>query len=320
MEFGAPVWATGHHVNLHPLEQVQRLSLLRITGCLRSTSTAAVEVLTGIMPLRLRIQEVCIQELIRIAGKPDDHPLKKIFCLDDTTKSRSKAQTPAHSLWRMISNLDKDIDITLVEPDIQYNRSYNLKMPILPKLIGWEGLGCAGTKTVDQTNRAYNIATEHIADLDGVIAFTDGSATPNPGPTGAGAALQLDGTLSKPVLLSKAVSKHSSSYMGELEAVNLALEYLVNCSRLFNRVCILTDCQSALTAILSDDQNNRCHTINTTQELATQLSSKGTNICITWIAGHIGLFGNDLADQLAKEGVAEAAKSNITRLYVQRKL
>jgi ribonuclease HI len=266
-----------------------------------------MEVLTGIAPLHLCLQEVCLQELLRIACKPDHHPLKKSICLDSDFKSRSTSQTPAHCLWRMANNVNTSIDILKVAPEVQ---TYFSKMPISTNLIAWEGMGRAGSRSAEEASIACKLATDHITEVRGVLAFTDGSANPNPGPTGAGAAIYMDGILSNPILISRSVSKQSNSYEGELDAINLALEYLVSCVRSFQDINIFTDCQSALISVMSSDPHSRSHTINHTQELATQLSNKGSTINITWIAGHVGLQGNDYADDLAKEGAKAAASSD----------
>ena len=312
LEFGAPVWNTVHAVDLHPLESIQRLSLLKITGCLNSTSTAAMEVITGIEPLRLRIQETCIKELVRIAAKPDDHHLKQALCLKKDYKSRSRAQTPAHNLWRLLTNLDYNLDILKVEPELQYADKYKVDMPINTNLIAWEGLGNAGSRTAEEATRAKNIASDYISSLSGVVAFTDGSATPNPGPTGAGAAIYINGIDSCPIHLSKAISKYSTSYIGELEAIHLALSYLANCTSLPNKVSILTDCQSALCAITSKEHHDRCNIIRNIQDVATKISQRSTEIYITWVAGHTGLIGNEIADRLAKEGANVATSEEFT--------
>ena len=312
MEFAAPVWASSSNkVDIIPLEQVQRLCLLRITGCLRSTATSAMEVITGIPPLRLRIDEVCMQELVRIAAKPNHHRLKKSFCLDKDYRARSSSTTPAHCLWRTINTIQPQLDLFNIEEELRYHENFHAPMPITPNLIAWEGLGSSGTRSTEEAEKACQLAVNHIKQVKGVLAFTDGSADPNPGPTGAGAAIYLDGLNSEPVLLHKGVSKTSSSYMGEVVAILIALEYLVNCSRNFELITIFTDCQSALTSIIDSNAHNRIPEIRDIQIQANLLLSKGTPINITWVAGHVGLTGNELADKQAKLGVNLAKSENL---------
>ena len=52
-------------------------------------------------------------------------------------------------------------------------------------------------------------------DID-VLLFTDGSALNNPGPTGTGAVVYIDGYNSVPILNKKAVTPMGNNYTGEL--------------------------------------------------------------------------------------------------------
>ena len=82
-----------------------------------------------------------------------------------------------------------------------------------------------------------------------VLVFTDGSALGNPGPTGAGAVVYLDGYQSVPVLLKKSVSPMSNNYTGELVDIQIALGFLseVDHSDLVDRsIHLFTDCQPAI--------------------------------------------------------------------------
>lgn len=52
--------------------------------------------------------------------------------------------------------------------------------------------------------------------------FTDSSTLHNPGPTGAGAAIFIEGIDSNLVVLSERGSKSSNNYHGELVAIEIA--------------------------------------------------------------------------------------------------
>ena len=73
---------------------------------------------------------------------------------------------------------------------------------------------------------------------------------------------------------------------------------------------LLTDCQAALTAVtspllsMSRSHGQLIHDINIKVK---DLNAKGHKTSITWIAGHAGLAGNDLADKLAKTAANEAS-------------
>jgi ribonuclease HI len=143
--------------------------------------------------------------------------------------------------------------------------------------------------------------------------FTDGSALGNPGPCGAGIVIYWLGVNSPPTTLSKAVSSRSSSYHGELAAIDLALETVTNrrpCLR-NKKIHILTDCQGALQTVTATHpvKNYAQLAYNITKNAET-LKELNNTVSITWIAGHVNLQGNDEADRQAKLG-AEKAKHGL---------
>ena len=112
---------------------------------------------------------------------------------------------------------------------------------------------------------------------------------------------------SEPIILSSGTSTNSNSYIGELDAVDMTLDYLLGCQHIHHRIVILSDCQSAIIAILAKDPHTRCRNIRNIQRKATALTNRGSKIEITWVAGHTGLKANNLADEAAKLGAKEAA-------------
>ena len=82
-----------------------------------------------------------------------------------------------------------------------------------------------------------------------VLLFTDGSALGNPGPTGAGAVVYLNGYQSVPALLKKSVSLKSNNYTGELVGIQIALEFLsetYHSDLVDRRIYLFTDCQPTI--------------------------------------------------------------------------
>ena len=61
---------------------------------------------------------------------------------------------------------------------------------------------------------------------DCVAVFTDGSALGNPGATGAGAVLYLNGLQSDLFGIMKGICSNGNNYLGESLGIELALKYL----------------------------------------------------------------------------------------------
>ena len=59
MEYSKPVWANINDKDLHKLEEVQLNSIKRIIGAKAHSSSAAVEVVSGICPVGIR-KGICV--------------------------------------------------------------------------------------------------------------------------------------------------------------------------------------------------------------------------------------------------------------------
>ena len=65
--------------------KVQRAAMLKASGCLSSTSTDALEVLANTIPIDIHLKLRQTQEVVRIAAKHNDCPLRTDF--NDSTNS-----------------------------------------------------------------------------------------------------------------------------------------------------------------------------------------------------------------------------------------
>ena len=86
-----------------------------------------------------------------------------------------------------------------------------------------------------------------------VVIFTDGSALGNPGPTGAGALVYLNGYQSSPILLKKGISPLSNNYTGELVDIQIDLDFMIGLEEQIKdtRIHFFTDCQPAIKAVFN---------------------------------------------------------------------
>ena len=89
-----------------------------------------------------------------------------------------------------------------------------------------------GNIVTEEFKNTKSVQEENIRELlqtmnrENAIVFTDESALSNPGPTGAGAVVYLEGYQSSPVLLKKGVSPVGNNFTGELVGIQIAVEFL----------------------------------------------------------------------------------------------
>lgn len=143
--------------------------------------------------------------------------------------------------------------------------------------------------------------------MNSVEIFTDGACRGNPGPGGWGVLLQWNG---RSKTLCGGVSETTNNRM-ELTAAIMALEAL----RRPCRVILYTDSsyvQQGLTRWLPAWRSRGWRTAGKkavrNQDLWQRLETAAArhNIDWRWVKGHAGHAGNETADRLANQGLAEA--------------
>jgi len=78
LEYAIPAWAAIGDEEVTRLEKVQADCLSMVIGAKAKSSIAAVEVVTGVIPFRIQIRELCTREFCRIMSKDNDHILRKL--------------------------------------------------------------------------------------------------------------------------------------------------------------------------------------------------------------------------------------------------
>ena len=160
--------------------KVQRTAMLKASGCLSSTSTEALQVLTNCLPIDLHLRLRQAQELLKIVAKKDRYALKEDWNVWRTSEGIYMARP---NLFRMLltrfNELRGDLELSRVEKDFVYDSSF----------MGLS-LSRKGKSTREEFQLSKDVQAENIKeslllipDTD-ILIFTDGSALTNPGPTG----------------------------------------------------------------------------------------------------------------------------------------
>ena len=156
--------------------------------------------------------------------------------------------TPMVKMLQQITDMTSSTNLILnaIESDISY---LEYLQPSLRRPKYWSNLGSSKNRTSAQEAESRNVVENLIKDNTGiqtVLAFTDGSCRGNPGQCGAGACVFLPNN--DEIELKRPVSKLTSILLGELVAIQITLNYLIEEKRVrdFSTILIFCDSQSAV--------------------------------------------------------------------------
>jgi ribonuclease HI len=261
-----------------------------------------------------RVVKQAHQQFWKILGVNSPYSLNTAICADDTRDSASVGAQYmlTDSIWRARNNAYHGVvknfgawtgwivenallRIKTSRPDFFINNFSTNTVPRRMKITFGACMGSSKTNS-DATRATANhvvYTTIRALPVGALYAFTDGSADPNPGPSGAGAAIYLRGTTEDSLIASfSAALGHGTNNTGELFAIGIVYSY-INSINYHNIFTIFTDSNLARGALeegWSAGVNNRplLHAVRAARRKLKQ------NNCINWIPGHSGIAHNDL--------------------------
>ena len=175
LEHAAPVWAgiTGDWNNL---ERVQNQCLKKILGAHSCSASNAVEVVSGIMPLRYRTRELCTREYFKIMSREENDEIKSLLMSAKVIKNKF---TPLSFLVNVSKNVEKkikDIECSLA-PEIKVQPLDLIKQCAPTKKSLVKGIGSSKNRSTEQKaigkEAIENFVSEHKG--QNIMVFTDGS-------------------------------------------------------------------------------------------------------------------------------------------------
>ena len=313
MEYGTPVTVAAIEESCKEFGKVHISAMIKASGCLNTTSTAAFEILTNTEPIDLQLKLRQAQEVIRIAAKHAEDPLREDF--EEWVRQGkivSRKPTILHLLMTRFQEMKGSVDFERIEKEFRYMKEYM-------GLIKERGKVMAEEFSNSKEEQEENIGEFLVKSTDSdVLLFTDGSALNNPGPTGAGAVVYIDGYNSVPVLIKKAVTPMGNNYTGELVWIQTGFEFLADLAYGKDRLIhILTDCQLAIrTAFGGQLPKCKIETLLSINEIMSKICGRRNEVKVHWVPGHKDIEGNELADGQAKEAVEEMSGLDVQILPV----
>ena len=265
LSYAACIWygaVRGRKVDA--LNRVQRLACLSITAAYPSSPTAALELLTGLTPIDLHLGYEAASGALRIR--------------------RGYGQLNRHHphLCRNYGHI-KSCEVILKQLD-------TATYPTDEQARTWE----EPLFTVSIKNRELATSEGEAPHKSDFTCYTDGSKLSNSN-TGAGSIMYLND--SKPEVGHLHLGKLATVFQAEVMAIAMTAEEINRHNPKNQTITVFSDSQAALRAIAKTTSS--LATVSRCKAALNQIGTENT-VNLAWVPSHIGIKGNELADEAAK--------------------
>lgn len=285
IEYGLEAYAAAAPSYLKKIQTLENSALRIATGAFRSSPITSLHVLTATMPQELSIASKHINFLMRTLVNPG-HPTEELeFDLEDLSEETIETHTIPRgflnrALTMVISN-NINIPSFLLESTPESPPWHIDRVRVCQDMLSYNK-----NKTPHHILR--NIYNDHLEEhSETLVIYTDGSKSED----GVGCACYYS-----TATFQRRIPADASTYTAELLAIIEALNISMN--EQCQDVTIVTDSRSAIQAITS---LNYHHSI--VNSIRHNIITSGKRITLCWVPSHIGVMGNERADELARESI-----------------
>jgi ribonuclease HI len=261
---------------------MQRLATIAITGAFKSTPVDILNAHANVPPMELQVQKKCHRAALRLAVVPEHHPMFKIVRRAARQRVGSH-NSQLHELYSMYPDTHPD------------------NVEVIPSTgrAPWTRLSCSTSIAKDKAEAAEEDGEERAEDA--LVVYSDGSLVDG----GAGAAAVLYKGRTRMAELRYHLGKSDEHTVFEAEGVGVILgaKLVWTYGSGVEDIEIALDNQAVIRALESTKPQPGAHILTAARHLLHQLQRRqrvGTVLHIRWVPGHLGIEGNEAADEEAK--------------------
>ena len=253
------------------LQRIQRTALMRLGQFRKNTPGPVLEVISNVKPLNLFLKETAMKSAIR---------------------NRKFLKENWSGVCEKTIRRDKKIVTTRKESTL-----YQLKRDLTHMGIRWDDEfdAISKVKVFDQDFKIEIGDGMGSREPGTLTAWTDGSRFKDQ--AGAGIFIQVPND--EDVEVSIRLDNFCTVYQCEIFAIYSACQIILQKGYEEEEVTIMVDSQAAILSLSANTIESQMvlQTWNILQELASQYQ-----VTIRWVRAHCGVYGNEIADRLAKQG------------------
>jgi ribonuclease HI len=312
-DFGVQLWWKGEKTPenlIKPFQRLQNLAAARITGAFKGSPHKALELEAGLLPPKIRFEKACNLYSLRTLLFQNSHPITQAV----TTPVRDElggedSDTALRGLLQAAPKIQ--LRNLAVRVNTYMARNWNIEKAKPTWATPWAPTPRAEisiSKSIKAAaKKEHTSLLKDIADnpfTESVIIYTDGSQGEDPTignkslTNGAGACvLNSQGRLRKAISwnLGPNIEVADAETIGIFKALQLVRAIHPTPTTLY----LFTDSQAAIQRV---ESGNSYYAFKI-RDLLQALESLGYHVKIYWVPSHVGVFGNELADKLAKKAL-----------------
>jgi ribonuclease HI len=292
IDYGSIVLSSMNKSKLLKLEKSQNTILRNILVCLKFTPTALIYIESGLTPIKHGWDLISSRYLMKLNERTGNPAYTTLYNLTLNTTGWKMRSTPAVIPHLKMIQTNIQEAFTTVPNRLPWTESlppwqlFEIKTQLLPisKKVARNNL--------QLTQELFRKSTENTTEST-LLIFTDGSCH------------QLDKVSSCAFFIPKLqerkaweLGNYTTSFNAELAAIQQSLKFIYPLD--WQDIIIITDSKSAIQAV-AHFKWEASSLIPEIIELIKNLKSAGTQITFLWIPSHSGIYGNEIADELANK-------------------
>ncbi|XP_063854131.1 uncharacterized protein LOC135096523 [Scylla paramamosain] len=296
VDYSAPVLIALSPNQQERIEVLQNTAMRTMLGAPRWSSACVMQSETRLVPLTTRVQQITACRVARVLQRDAEGVTQRRLRLAGTQGAESLRRNPwllqctlaTHNLARMENWPQADLPAP----------TFRAPPPWEPPAAEFSATQLPASKAlcaVEEMRQHAFMAMAQVTEPDSVVYYTDGSADPDSGRTGAAA-------ITRGAEVCERTPDHCSTLQTELVAILLALEHAQH--RRERTVVLHTDSRTGLQALQQPYPSDNVGLVTAILGSLQSLAAQGRRVRLNWIPSHVGVRGNEAADAAAKRAAS----------------